>query len=295
MLNVIEQLSRQNAALPLSWSRMQTLFSCPRLFHLRYRKKEKSTETLEDKYSAETGKIMHKIMELCMRDCSVLGPSMENARYDRTFESVVNNYPEVSEESRRRARLVRDSAKYVLEQLIEGMTTKSRIFVESKLVLNRLWRPQKYLSWADTAFVGYIDLEVVTAPDAMLVDYKTEPFTFERAEQTDRQLGLYAYVEMMRHPFLNRVETVSAFLQDSRLHKGTVWHREQLPEIGENFRQQCLRYLEALQLSPEPVVGKQCAWCPYSYNCKAKGLVKTWQPREDKEEGAQHPEKATAL
>ena len=282
MRDLIRKIGAHEGALPMSWSRINLLLTCPRQFDLRYRQRMSDKFTPEDPSAAEAGTLMHKTLELAMNRCKTYGDySYETSGYEYMFKRLLLKASHPG--TRERMLALREPSAQVLGKLL-GMATKfkAETHTEQLLAMNMDWKPMEPFSWTGLAWLGYVDLTMIAGERCVIVDYKSEPWTDDRSEKTGTQTMLYAYATMRGNPQVQLVQTVTAFLQDEMLSSSGKYTRSEIPELEERLKDLFMRYLKVLESGDkEPRVSNMCQWCAFSKDCPKEKL---WQQERELEE-----------
>lgn len=285
MRELVRKIGAFQGALPMSWSRVNLLLTCPRQFDLRYRQKIKDKFIPEDPSAAEAGTLMHKTLQYAMERCETFGEySYATSGYEYLFSRMLLQAAHPG--TRERMLSLREPAAQVLGKLI-GMVTKfnAKTSVEQRLALDRNWEPIESRNWDSMAWVGFVDLTMLAGDKCIIVDYKSEPWSEERSEKTELQTMLYAYATMRRMQQVQSVQTVTAFLQDEQIVASGKYLRSDMPELEERLRDLFTRYLRVLESGDvAPRSSNLCQWCAFAKDC-SNGPFKedTWQQEKDLE------------
>lgn len=276
MKELIRKIGAHRGALPMSWSRVNLLLTCPRQFDLRYRQKVKEIAPPCDPSAAEAGKLMHQVLELAMFRCGNLGAyTYETSGYEGLFDRIITQA--ASQETRERLLSLREPSARVLARMI-GMAGRfgATTLVEKRLAMDRAWDPmEKNFSWQTAAWAGFVDLIMLAGDKAIIADYKSEPWSEDKANSTEMQTLLYAYALMRLFPQAHSVQTVTAFLPDECISPSGMYRRENMPEMEERITNLFTEYLALLESGDAaPRASKLCQWCGYSANCP---LEDRWQ------------------
>ena len=286
MRELIRKIGAHYGALPMSWSRINLLLTCPRQFDLKYRQKIKDEFIPEDPSAAEAGTLMHKTLELAMFRCMTSGNfAFEASGYEFLFSQMLAKaeFPGTRE---RMLSLRVASARVLAKLLGVASANNAQLSMERRLAMDMDWNPKDPFSWNYLAWMGFVDLTMLARDKCIIVDYKSEPWTEERSNKTESQTMQYAYVTMLTHPQVQSVQTVTAFLQDERFVVSGNYQRSVLPELEERLRRLFTKYLEVLESGDKsPRASSLCQWCSFSQNCPQRlTKEKTWQEEEKSEE-----------
>lgn len=269
MISLIQSLRKHKGALPMSWSRIQCLLRCPRQFDLQYRQRIPASAEPADPAALEAGKLIHRALELSMDRCSSFGYEYKNSGYEHMWASVYKSA--VYEESRKKLELLREPTAHVLAAIL-GAAKRSGATVraERKLMLDMAWRYSNNCSWSNMAWLGYVDVEMTSKEKCVIIDYKSEHYTEERAESTKLQTAMYANAVFLREPGVQQVQTGCAYLLDSRIEMTDTVRREEHGEICSKLRSLVESYLAALESGDtEPRTSQYCKWCGFINTCTA--------------------------
>lgn len=285
MRDLVRKIGEYQGALPMSWSRVNLLLTCPRQFDLRYRQKLKDKFIPEDPSAAEAGTLMHKTLEYSVQRCATYGDySYETSGYEYLFSRLLlqASYDGTRE---RMLSLREPSARVLTKILAMARQFNAHTDVEQRLMMDRGWEPMNRCDWDSMAWIGYVDLSMQAGSKCIIVDYKSEPWSAERSDKTEAQTMLYAYATMRRSPTVQKVQTVTAFLQDERFVSSGKYARSDMPELEERLKDLFMRYLKVLETGDaSPRESSLCQWCAFSKDC-SKGSFKenAWQQGKDPE------------
>ncbi len=288
MRNIISKIGEHAGALPMSWSRINLLLTCPRSFDLKYRKRLKEQDEPEDPSAAEAGSLMHKTLEYAVERCMRAKEfAYDKACYEVLFSVMLEQatYPG----TRQRMLSLREPAGRVLARLL-GMAAKfgADVLTEHRFAMDRNWEVMTRFPCREIAWQGYADLTMIAGGKGIIVDYKSEPYTEERSEKTELQTMLYAYALLRGFPEVQKVQTVTAFLQDERFVTAGSYARLALPALEERLKSLFTDYLEALESGDaEPRTSGLCQWCAFSRGCPKENA---W--RQEKSRGTSECPKA---
>ena len=281
MQDLIRKIGAHPGALPMSWSRVNLLLTCPRQFDLRYRQKVKEVAPPCDPSAAEAGKLMHSVLEYAMFRCGNNRTyTYEDSGYEGLFDRIITQA--ALPETRERMLSLRAPSARVLAKMI-GMAAKfgATTMVEKRLAMDKAWVPMtNNFSWRTAAWAGFVDLIMLAGDRAIIADYKSEPWSEDKANSTEMQTLLYAYALMKLFPQAHSVQTVTAFLPDECISPSGTYRREDLSAMEERIRNLFTEYLAALEAGDTaPRRSKLCQWCGYSANCPL-ALEDEWQERK---------------
>lgn len=270
MQKLFESLAQYPGALALSFSRVNLLLNiCPFQWKCRYEDRLKAESPPSDP-AMEAGKAMHKVMENAVNTSRIHGYEPGADSYAYFMECAEQHEkPEVWE----LVQTMQAPARAVLDRILEVIVRhRAQAFTERRLLLSRVGKPMDYFrTWNDVGWIGYVDLELLTRQKMLILDYKSEHFTEEREKSVKEQTSMYAYMEFLRYPALQKIQTGCAYLKDGSIVMDDTIERDDLPEITGTLRDLYARYLDAVASgSREPRQSKYCAWCGYTTMCPLK-------------------------
>lgn len=270
MQEIFSTLAQHPGAMALSFSRVNLLLNiCPFQWKCRYEDRLKAAVPPSDP-AMEAGKAIHKVLEEAVNRSRL--HNYEEGREDFAYflESAVNAS---SSEVGALVSSMGASTKEVLEKVLSVVRKhKAQTYTERRLLLSKVGKPMDYFrTWNDVGWIGYVDLELITKPKMIILDYKSEHFTEEREKSVKGQTAMYAYMEFQRYPDLQKIQTGCAYLKDGKIVMDETIKRDELPEIKDSLLELYARYLEAVVSGDrEPRASKYCAWCGYTNLCPLK-------------------------
>lgn len=251
----------------LSHSRVNLLLNiCPFQWGCRYERREDAISPPRDP-SMEAGKAIHKVLEESMNCSRGFGFEPEKSNYAYFMQCAEE---QCSEGARELLQSMHASAETVLHRIMaRAKEWNAQVFTERQLLLDRQGRTMRsFTGWPNVGWVGYVDFELKTNNQLVILDYKSEHYSEEREESVKTQTEMYAYAEFLRYPMLKTVKTGCAYLKDGDIVMGETIKRDDLPEIERNLKELYQRYLDAVvHGSREPRQSKYCSWCGYTHLC----------------------------
>jgi len=269
----VEQLSPYSYALPLSFSKGNTLLTCGRKYDLQYIKRAQKIEA-PHKEVMVVGKFTHKVLELCLNKAQHFGWEQDAVDFGGSWMQVHKQMPMTLKEYDMTESL-RVPTEEVFHKLMSAIRTyRMKVFPEMMICMSRTGKVAPSIKWNNRFFYGFIDFIGITPnyKKALVIDYKSHSKNDDDIEKTALQLSTYAYCLFMWHPELEQVQYGVAYLPDTDIDlqpaivRGSDEYQQLEDRVFSFFRE----YIEKLNAKAfAPTASKLCDWCEYVDKCEA--------------------------
>lgn len=276
ILPLIQRLAEKENILPLSYSKVRLLLACPRQFKLRYLDKAEGGIAL-DKESAVVGKFLHAVLQYCLDKGQHFGYTEDTVDYDLTWMQVAKQAGLTSKEYDM-AQDMRMCTENVLSRVLSAVRSHElQVITEANLVMRLDGEVRSNARWPDRFFTGIADFLGLSKNKsrALIIDYKSHPYSEERRRDEEIQTGIYALLTFLRFPTVRTIQAGCAYLPEEKVDLFATYHRDdpKLVVLVVDFLTEFLEKLESTCFAPE--ASKFCDWCTYSAGCSAfKGKAK---------------------
>lgn len=236
-------LTDARGSLP-SASRMTRIFNCPASFKLN------ALEVPETSAAAEEGRMLHRVMELSIKDAN----DAERAELDALLKSLNDE----------QMAAYQTAVKLVSESVLREQQRRNGDTMET--FEKRFWAKSKLFSGQGDAVFTKDNGE------ATIVDYK---FGRGEVEPAERNYQLAAMAVLLADNF-DGLQTIRAMIiQPRALEKGKritecVYTKDDVDAAREAINAACKEAVEYAQ--PRQKCGYWCNYCPSAYRCKAAQL-----------------------
>lgn len=269
---IIELLAPYTHALPLSYSKINTLLACPRMYQKRYIEKIKIE--LPPKDVIIVGKFVHKVLELCLNRGQTYGWEPGAIDFDMTWMQVSRQCKLPIEEFNM-AQGIRISTEKTFLRVADAIR-KNRfiIFPELMLCVDKQGVVKPGVRWPNRFFWGFIDFyaETQSRKRAVMLDFKSHGKTEDHVKKAHAQLSTYAYYLFERNPALESIQFGGAYLPDedidlsSQIYRDSPEHAAVVEHVY-NLYQQFAAALNTGDFSPK--ISEYCDWCEHTHGCPA--------------------------
>lgn len=257
-------------ALPLSYSKVKSLLSCPLKYCKTYVDKGKKG-TPFDPSPAVVGKFVHGVLEACVVRTTVFGMTEEGADFDKTWGDMYNSCP-LTKEEKEMLQPLRSPTERILKRVM-AVATKHQLQLKSEQSFNitRKGLSVPAADWNNRLLYGYQDLLAINAQQtqALILDYKTHAPSEDNQEAADLQTQLYTLANFLRYPRLQKIQAGGAYIptEDILL---TTFKREDARALVDSVTGMLEEFIATHPKEGEvfePTTGKHCEWCNFSEGC----------------------------
>lgn len=259
-------------AVPVSFSRVQSLLSCPYQWKLNYIDRI-HVDGKQDTQDIVIGKFLHKVAEVSTRLCEARKYTLKLSDYQRAWgvvkfnEKYPNKYISVAEE-----KLFENT--FAILKRVHDYANKANAVIYPEIKMGITYSNKVFfnLPWKGYLWVSIIDALILNGNKSIIVDYKSHNSSNNKfSEKEDIQMKLYAYIEFLRNNKISEVETKIAYFGDANIVTTNKFTREELPMIEREATGYLQEYLDRLKAPTwDPVRAEHCEWCKYGGYCVEK-------------------------
>ena len=270
---VISLLSPYKHALPLSYSKVNTLLACPRMYQKRYIEKIK-VDTAPTAVIV-VGKFVHKVLELCLLKGKTRGWDPEIIEFKTIWDQVIHQL-KVPENEVNMAQRMQAQTEKILNRLVAAIgQNKFCVYPEFMLCVDKSGLVKPTVKWPHRFYWGFIDLyaETQSRKRAIMVDFKSHSKTEEHSARTSNQLGMYAHYLFERNQYLESIQFGGIYLPDENIDLSTQIFRGSTEHtaINDNVFERYHQFIDVLATTDfVPKVSEYCDWCDYTQGCPAQ-------------------------
>lgn len=264
-------------ALPLSYSKMNTLFSCP----LRYKKQyiEKTERGIPlVKEPAVVGKFVHKVLENCIHKGNAFGFEEDVVDFNRVWASILKQSNLTSKEYDM-AQDQKIHARNIYNRMV-GIIQKQQFksIPELQVICTKNLQVKSGAPWNHRLLFGYIDYFGISpkGTKALIIDYKTHGKSEEHSDAVDIQTRIYGYLIMLMFPTIKVLKMGAAYIPDELVEAPITITREELKESETFLYELLLRFRDSFIVANigtdaafAPSMSNNCDWCNYHTTCPA--------------------------
>ena len=290
MQKLFRELYGIPGAMPTSWTKMYQMETCPWKWYQVYRNGIEAPQSDAKDPATEIGKSAHSILQGYIENINKT-PDI-NCHYDRfsehNFNTCVDNlYGTVQSGTRQyRDEIIASELRLADLRRAGWILIPERALYIDPYGACMPWYAD-YVSSEHRGFMGKLDLIAVRGDEGSIVDYKTEVFTLDRAENVERQLRFYAVMLFGALPRLQTVTTMCDYILGYDWREVARYSRDDLPDMLDALRSEFTQYRDRLLSgNQDPTVSKYCAWCGFIKTCPAHTLEQgsgIWQEAENQE------------
>jgi hypothetical protein len=271
MLDIINKLSEIPSALPLSYSKVSTLFNCPFMYQERYIRHTAPGE-VPNPEAAKVRSVLHKVLELCIDKGMSYGWSMEAINFDATWKMVLPPYT-LTEKELTMVEAQYEQTKNIFARLVDAINkNRFTVFNEMKICMDKNGRVTSGIKSNNRFFYGFVDFyaETPQRKRALMLDFKSHYCTESNYKKTQEQLGTYTYYLFERNPRLETIQFGGVYLPEEKidLHPQIFRNSTEHLTIKTDLQTRYMAMLQKLNEGVfEPRKSEYCDWCPFTALC----------------------------
>lgn len=267
MQQIFDTLATYPEALPLSWSRVNTLLTCPRKFDLQYRKRQAGS--LQEHPDIVVGKLVHRALELAVNRCKQFGFLLDGAAFKSIWTRLIEGNSNLPPQALNKlARLYQPTGE-ILERIITLVArTGASACAERRYCFSRNGRPVRKSRWQGIGWVGFVDLELLCREKGIIVDYKSDQQIGYIEESNQLQTAMYAYALLRSNDAIHQVQTYRAYLIDAKICPVLSAYRKDIDKLENELMGLYEQYTRRIVDGEDtPISSASCHWCEYAQNC----------------------------
>jgi len=268
---LVEELNNLKA-LPLSYSKMNTLFNCPLRYQHQYiEKSERGIPKVKE--PAVVGKLIHNIFETCVNRGNTFGFEDDVVDFNRVWASICKQTPLTGKEYDM-AQDQKIHAHKVYKRMVEILKKQKFTSIpELQVICTKDLRVVRQAKWPARLLFGYIDYFGISpkGTKALVIDYKTHKKTDDNAETVDVQTRIYGFLIMLMFPTIQTLKIGAAYIPDELVEAPVTFTRENIGQYESYVFDILCKYRDALvtanSIGFEPITSKNCDWCNFHTKC----------------------------
>ena len=255
--------------LPLSYSKAQSILSCPQKYFWTYIDKQPQS-TPRNPSAAIVGKFLHSVLSLYITRLKAFPEQTKEDFFHLAEKALVSSGLTV-QEKQTASGMFESSAEVAVRVTRALLRHQMRVYSEVGFCIPLTGAAHLGVGpWKSRGFYGYIDLLAVS-PDktsGMLLDFKSHQAPEGTDESLLHQLQTYSLHSFRMIPALQKVKVYGAYLPSAEV----VQLDEVLRHSHEGgpllFLQKSLRAaIACAQDGYPPTPGSLCEWCGFTHIC----------------------------
>ena len=269
---ILVQELEELEALPLSFSKMNTLFSCPLCYQRQYiEKSEKGIPLIKE--PAVVGKLIHSIFENCITRGVTFGFEDDVVEFNRVWAAISKQTPLTMKEYDM-AIEQKVHARAIYSRMVELIKKHHLVSIpELQVICTKDLRVVRNAKWPKRLLFGYIDYFGISknGTRALIIDYKTHKKTEDNALSVDIQTRVYGFLIMLMYPTVTTLKIGAAYVPDELVEAPVVFTRDKVHKYEQYVFELLTKFKDSLITAKAsgfaPTEGKRCDWCNYHTIC----------------------------